>query len=87
MLPARCQTHVSLLDLSTRVSLFNVEIKTNKRESNRNRLRLRVGILSCIGIDDELMDEGRIAMSKCVGCKLVVAFLLVGCADHDGYPL
>ncbi len=56
------ETLVRPLNLTAGKVSLNMQIKTDQRESERNRLGLRIGCLSSESIDDMLMDKVRAAV-------------------------
>jgi hypothetical protein len=63
---------VHALNLFARAVLLDIELQADESEGNRNWLAVRIGTLRGVGIDDVLMDEGRIGMRERVIRKLVI---------------
>lgn len=81
------EAHVSKLHLTSRESVFQVEIQAEQREGNLDRLGFRGRVLCGPGVDDVLMKECCIAKAQSPGRQFLVGALLfvaVSLERHDG---
>jgi hypothetical protein len=70
------EPHVDALDLTPRQSFFDVQVKSDERERDPERLRAFISVLRRERIDHVLMDECRVAMRERIALQLIVRVLL-----------